>query len=102
MNKAFWVGLGIMILCIIGIISVIFYSFWKGAVDMTRNFHENVTETLNQSGALNTTIGQDALNFINQGFSILYSIYRWLLIVFIIAVVMFVVEIIIWYAARRL
>ena len=101
MSKAYWIGVGIVLLVFVVVISLIFFSFLGAAVGMTKNLQENMTETLRQYGALNTTLGWDAFKFISQGFSILYSLYGLLILVFIIVLAVFIAEVIIWYAARR-
>jgi len=101
MSKAYWIGLGIMLLALIGITSLIFFGLMDGAVGITRNLQEDVTETLREYGALNTTFGWNALKFISQNFSIIYSLYGLLTLVFVIVLLVLIVEVIIWCIARR-
>jgi len=101
MSKAYWVGLGIILIVFIAIVSLIFFGFLGSAVGLTKNLQANMTETLREYGALNTTLGWNALKFINQGFSILYSLYGLLMLAFFMVLIIFVVEIIIWCLARR-
>jgi len=101
MSKAYWVGLGILILTICIVFGMLFFSLLGVAKQKTNELHTMINETLEEYGVQNTTLGQQASRFIEQGFAIIHSIYAMLALVFIISLIVFIIEVIIWYAARR-
>lgn len=102
MSKAYWIGLGILILTICIVFGMLFFSLLGVVKQKTNEFHAMINETLEEYGVMNTTLGQRAMKHIERGFAIIHSIYAVLGLVFIISLLVFIAEVVIWYAARRL
>jgi len=102
MSKAFWVSLGLLLLAVCIVFSLIFFAFLNTAEQQTDKLHTEINKTLEECGAFNTTFGLNASRFIEQGFDILDAIFGMLKVAFVLSLLVFIVEVIIWYAAKRL
>jgi len=106
MSKAYWIGLGILTLVLVGTVFLVLFSLFSGvvgAIRETRNLQKSLIETLKEydENIVNTDYGRYVIRYLNQGFSIIYILYGLLALVLFMVLMVFTIEIIIWYASKR-
>jgi len=101
-SKAYWISVGALILAASIVFAFIFYTFYGAAKEKANVLHAEINKTLGKYGAFNTAFGLNASRFIEQGFDILDAIFGMLKVAFVVSLLVFIVEVIIWHVAKRL